>query len=88
VTEASLKRLDTDRIDLLYQRRVDPGVPIEDVAGTVKQLVAQGKVWHFGLSEAGAQTTRVGGVNQNVLTVGESAASVRPRRSCCRPRSA
>ncbi len=58
VVEASLKRLRTDRIDLLYQHRVDPNVPIEDVAGTVKELIAQGKVKHFGLSEAGAQTIR------------------------------
>jgi aryl-alcohol dehydrogenase-like predicted oxidoreductase len=56
--EGSLKRLRTDRIDLLYQHRVDPSVPIEDVAGTVKELIAQGKVSHFGLSEAGAQTIR------------------------------
>lgn len=58
VAEASLKRLKTDRIDLFYQHRVDPGVPIEDVAGTVKELIQQGKVKHFGLSEAGAQTIR------------------------------
>src|SRR6201747_626672 len=56
--EASLKRLRTDRIDLLYQHRVDPTVPIEDVAGAVKELIAQGKVKHFGLSEAGVQTIR------------------------------
>jgi aryl-alcohol dehydrogenase-like predicted oxidoreductase len=56
--EGSLKRLKTDVIDLLYQHRVDPGVPIEDVAGTVKDLIAEGKVKHFGLSEAGAQTIR------------------------------
>lgn len=56
--EGSLKRLKTDVIDLLYQHRVDPDVPIEDVAGTVKQLIAEGKVKHFGLSEAGAQTIR------------------------------
>ena len=55
---SSLKRLRTDRIDLLYQHRVDPDVPIEDVAGTVKYLIAEGKVKHFGLSEAGAQTIR------------------------------
>lgn len=54
----SLKRLQVDTIDLLYQHRVDPDVPIEDVAGTVKQLVQEGKVKHFGLSEAGAQTIR------------------------------
>ena len=56
VVEASLKRLKVQTIDLLYQHRVDPNVPIEDVAGTVKELVQQGKVKHFGLSEAGAQT--------------------------------
>lgn len=56
--EGSLKRLRTDVIDLLYQHRVDPEVPIEDVAGTVKDLIAEGKVKHFGLSEAGAQTIR------------------------------
>ncbi|MFI4932158.1 MAG: aldo/keto reductase [Burkholderiales bacterium] len=58
VAEAALKRLKTDRIDLFYQHRVDPNVPIEEVAGTVKELIAQGKVKHFGLSEAGAQTIR------------------------------
>jgi aryl-alcohol dehydrogenase-like predicted oxidoreductase len=56
--EGSLKRLRIDTIDLLYQHRVDPDVPIEDVAGTVKELVGQGKVRHFGLSEAGVQTIR------------------------------
>jgi aryl-alcohol dehydrogenase-like predicted oxidoreductase len=58
VAEAALKRLRTGVIDLLYQHRPDPDVPIEDVAGTVKQLIAEGKVKHFGLSEAGAQTIR------------------------------
>jgi len=58
VVEASLKRLDVQTIDLLYQHRVDPNVPIEDVAGTVKDLIHQGNVKHFGLSEAGAQTIR------------------------------
>jgi aryl-alcohol dehydrogenase-like predicted oxidoreductase len=58
VAEASLKRLKVDVIDLLYQHRVDPDVPIEDVAGTVKDLIQQGKVRHFGLSEAGVQTIR------------------------------
>lgn len=58
VAEASLKRLKTDVIDLFYQHRVDPNVPIEDVAGTVKELIQEGKVKHFGLSEAGAQTIR------------------------------
>ncbi len=56
--EGSLKRLKVNVIDLLYQHRVDPAVPIEDVAGTVKELIAQGKVKHFGLSEAGVQTIR------------------------------
>jgi aryl-alcohol dehydrogenase-like predicted oxidoreductase len=55
VVEASLKRLRTDRIDLLYQHRVNPAVPIEDVAGTVKDLIGEGKVKHFGLSEAGIE---------------------------------
>ena len=58
VAEASLKRLNTDVIDLLYQHRVDPNVPIEDVAGAVKDLIQQGKVKHFGLSEAGVQVIR------------------------------
>jgi aryl-alcohol dehydrogenase-like predicted oxidoreductase len=58
MVEYSLKRLDTEVIDLLYQHRVDPNVPIEDVAGTVKELIAEGKVKHFGLSEPGAQTVR------------------------------
>lgn len=58
VAEASLKRLRTDRIDLFYQHRVDPKVPIEEVAGTVKELIAEGKIKHFGLSEAGAETIR------------------------------
>jgi aryl-alcohol dehydrogenase-like predicted oxidoreductase len=58
VVDASLKRLGTDHIDLLYQHRVDPAVPIEDVAGTVKDLIAAGKVKHFGLSEASAATIR------------------------------
>jgi aryl-alcohol dehydrogenase-like predicted oxidoreductase len=58
VAEASLKRLRVEAIDLFYQHRVDPAVPIEDVAGTVKDLIAEGKVKHFGLSEAGASTIR------------------------------
>lgn len=58
VVEASLKRLQTDHIDLLYQHRVDPAVPIEDVAGTVKDLIKEGKVLHFGLSEAGVENIR------------------------------
>jgi aryl-alcohol dehydrogenase-like predicted oxidoreductase len=58
VADASLKRLNTDRIDLFYQHRVDPDVPIEEVAGTVSDLIREGKVKHFGLSEAGVQTIR------------------------------
>src|SRR3984885_11488623 len=58
VAEASLKRLNIDAIDLFYQHRVDPNVPIEDVAGTVKELIKEGKVKHFGLSEAGVQVIR------------------------------
>ncbi len=58
VVEAQLRRLRTDRIDLLYQHRVDPGVPIEDVVGVIKDLIAQGKVLHYGLSEPGLQTVR------------------------------
>src|SRR5437899_7407792 len=58
VTDASLKRLRTDVIDLFYQHRVDPDVPIEDVAGAVKDLIREGKVRHFGLSQPGVQTIR------------------------------
>ncbi|MGK2952151.1 MAG: aldo/keto reductase, partial [Thiobacillus sp.] len=58
VADAALQRLRTDRIDLFYQHRVDPDVPIEDVAGAVKDLIAKGKVKHFGLSEAGAESIR------------------------------
>lgn len=58
VADAALKRLRTDRIDLFYQHRVDPSVPIEEVAGTIKDLIAEGKVKHFGLSEAGVETIR------------------------------
>src|SRR5439155_27049591 len=58
VADAALKRLNTDRIDLFYQHRVDPNVPIEDVAGAVKDLIREGKVKHFGLSEAGVRTIR------------------------------
>jgi aryl-alcohol dehydrogenase-like predicted oxidoreductase len=67
--EASLKRLRADTIDLLYQHRVDPNVPIEDVAGTVKQLIDEGKVKHFGLSEAGVQTIRRAHAVQHVTAV-------------------
>jgi len=69
VTEACLKRLRTDHIDLLYQHRVDPNVPIEDVAGAVKDLITEGKVKYFGLSEAGAQTIRRAHVVQPVTAV-------------------
>src|SRR6188508_3071200 len=58
VVEGSLKRLHTDRIDLYYQHRVDPDTPMEDVAGTIKGLIAEGKVKHFGMSEAGVQSIR------------------------------
>lgn len=67
--EGSLRRLRTDRIDLLYQHRVDPNLPIEDVAGTVKELIAEGKVIHFGLSEAGAATIRRAHAVQPVAAV-------------------
>jgi aryl-alcohol dehydrogenase-like predicted oxidoreductase len=67
--EGSLKRLRTDVIDLYYQHRVDPNVPIEDVAGTVKQLIAQGKVKHFGMSEAGVRTIRRAHAVQPVTAV-------------------
>src|SRR6202795_1546256 len=78
--EGSLKRLRTERIDLLYQHRVDPAVPIEDVAGTVKELIQQGKVKHFGLSEAGAQTIRRAHAVQPVtaLQIDDSLSGRRP----------
>jgi aryl-alcohol dehydrogenase-like predicted oxidoreductase len=69
VAEASLKRLRTDVIDLFYQHRVDPAVPIEDVAGTVGELIKEGKVKHFGLSEAGAQTVRAAHAVQPVAAL-------------------
>ena len=69
VVEESLKRLRTDRIDLYYQHRVDPNVPIEDVAGAVKELIAEGKVLHFGLSEASAKTIRRAHAIQPVTAV-------------------
>jgi aryl-alcohol dehydrogenase-like predicted oxidoreductase len=69
VAETSLKRLKTDRIDVFYQHRVDPNVPIEDVAGTVKDLIREGKVKHFGLSEPGAQTIRRAHAVQPVAAV-------------------
>src|SRR6266852_349024 len=67
--EGSLKRLRVDTIDLLYQHRVDPNVPIEDVAGAVKDLIQEGKVKHFGLSEAGAQSIRLAHAVQPVTAV-------------------
>jgi aryl-alcohol dehydrogenase-like predicted oxidoreductase len=69
VAEAALKRLRTDVIDLFYQHRVDPNVPIEDVAGTVKELISEGKVKHFGMSEAGAQTIRKAHAIQPVMAL-------------------
>ena len=69
MVEASLKRLRTDRIDLYYQHRVDPQVPIEDVAGTIKDLIKAGKVLHFGLSEASARTIRRAHAVQPVTAV-------------------
>jgi aryl-alcohol dehydrogenase-like predicted oxidoreductase len=69
VADASLKRLRTDHIDLFYQHRVDPDVPIEDVAGAVKELIAEGKVKHFGLSEAGVQSIRRAHAVQHVTAV-------------------
>src|SRR6202011_5819273 len=69
VAEASLHRLNVETIDILYQHRVDPNVPIEDVAGTVKELIQQGKVKHFGLSEASAKTIRRAHAVQPVAAV-------------------
>jgi len=69
VAEASLKRLRTDRIDLFYQHRVDPNVPIEDVAGTVKDLIREGKVKHFGMSEAGVPSIRRASAVQSVTAL-------------------
>ena len=86
----SLRRLRTDRIDLLYQHRVDPNVPIEDVAATVKELIEQGRVRHFGLSEAGVQTIRRAHSVQPVTALQASTRSggaSRRTRSCPRSRS-
>src|SRR5256712_2778770 len=80
VAEASLKRLKVDAIDLFYQHRVDTNVPIEDVAGTVKQLIREGKVKHFGLSEAGVQTIRPAHAVQPVTAL-QSEYSLRCRRT-------
>ena len=87
VADASLKRLKTDRIDLFYQHRVDPDVPIEDVAGAVKDLIREGKVKHFGLSEAGVQTIRRAHAVQPVTAL-QSEYSLwwrEPERKCFRP---
>ena len=87
VAEASLKRLRTDVIDLFYQHRVDLDVPIEDVAGAVKDLIQQGKVKHFGLSEAAAKTIRRAHAVQPVAAVqSEYSLWTRdPKQKCCRP---
>src|SRR5207344_2565617 len=69
VIEASLNRLRTDHIDLYYQHRVDPNVPIEEVAGTIKDLIKEGKVLHFGLSEASAKTIRRAHAVQEVTAI-------------------
>ena len=89
VVEASLKRLRTDRIDLFYQHRVDPNVPIEDVAGAVKELIAQGKVLHFGLSEAERQTIRRAHAVQPVTAVQTeySLMEATSRRTACSTRA-
>ena len=79
VVEASLKRLRTGNIDLLYQRRVDPAVPMEDVAGAVKQLIAEGKVRHFGLSEASTQNIRKAHAVQPVTAIQDHYFSVDAR---------
>jgi aryl-alcohol dehydrogenase-like predicted oxidoreductase len=74
VIDASLKRLRTDHVDLLYQHRVDPAVPMEDVAGAVKQLITEGKVKHFGLSEASAQNIRRAHAVQPVTAIQDARA--------------
>ncbi len=79
VAEGSLKRLKVDAIDLFYQHRVDPDVPIEDAAGAVKDLIQQGKVKHFGLSEAGAKTIRRAHAVQPVTAVQSEYSLWRPR---------
>jgi aryl-alcohol dehydrogenase-like predicted oxidoreductase len=86
VADASLRRLRTDSIDLFYQHRVDPDVPIEDVAGAVKELIAEGKVKHFGLSEAGVQTIRRGTPfsESPLYRANTPCSGVVPRPSFCR----
>jgi aryl-alcohol dehydrogenase-like predicted oxidoreductase len=85
--EGSLKRLRVEAIDLFYQHRVDPYVPIEDVAGAVKDLIAQGKVKHFGLSEAGASTTAapMRSSRSRRSRANTPSGGVSPRRRCCQP---
>ncbi len=78
VAEASLKRLQVDVIDLFYQHRVDPNVPIEDVAGAVKDLIKEGKVKHFGLSEAGVQIIRRAHAVQTGYSASKRIFSVEP----------
>jgi len=87
VADASLKRLRTGHIDLFYQHRVDPDVPIDDVAGALKELIAQGKVKHFGLSEAGMQTIRRAHAVQPITAVQSeySCSGVVPKSISCRP---
>ena len=80
VADASLKRLKTDRIDLFYQHRVDPAVPIEDVAGAVKDLIAEGKVRCFGLSEAGGATIRRAHAVQPITAIAALGLWIAPRR--------
>jgi aryl-alcohol dehydrogenase-like predicted oxidoreductase len=87
VAEASLERLRTDYIDLLYQHRVDPNVPIEDVAGAVKELIREGKVKHFGLSEASARTIRraLSSSRWPLCRVNTRCGRATRKRKCCRP---
>jgi aryl-alcohol dehydrogenase-like predicted oxidoreductase len=86
VAEASLKRLKTGVIDLFYQHRVDPDVPIEDVAGAVKELIREGKFRHFGLSEAGVQTIRRAHAVQPVACRASiRCGGVNRSKRCCRP---
>jgi aryl-alcohol dehydrogenase-like predicted oxidoreductase len=86
VVESSLKSLRAEAIELYYQHRVDPEVPIEDVAGAVKELIGQGKVKHFGLSEAGAQTIRLAHAVQPITAVQSEYSPwfANGRGKCCR----
>ncbi len=88
VTEGSLRRLRVDAIDLYYQHRVDPNVPIEDVAGTIREMITEGKVRHFGLSEAGVETIRRAHAVQPVTAVQSEyslSGGASPSRQCCQP---